>query len=328
MKILIALLISTFSFATNSFVDEVDTYFQSNELTKVRNQSEFQIDKCHTHLESQNTFGETLLYFINELATKKSTFLHISSIYKMPTKMADQEQVGLLSHPLCLVTKESLSKTIKNMPDEMTIELANRFAREHNELREQEDHAELQQLWGKFFGCLAYTESLTTADLAASEKLAKKYAPKNYKRPQGVKFYYDKWQPKVSRLNIGLYQFTPNYGGNIKPCVDSWNHYYSNESCQIKNKKKDALINAFGSTAQHFNAYCGVHKVIEAFSVQLNTSEKKFTHPQNQEDGKLKSASERCVTPHFYAGWSYNHFGPLQNSTKNNLKKLMSCLYN
>lgn len=321
MKFLILIL----SFNIFASLNDVDTYFNDDKLVKIRNHSQFEIDQCH---ENDNLgFGETIEYFIDELASKRSTFLHVASVYNMPSSMQDQEPVGLLSHPLCLVSKESLKETIKKIPNSRTIELANRFANEHNEYRLHAKQEQLKGLWAKFFGCLAYTESLTTADTKASKKLAKKYGPRKYSKPDGVKFYYDKWQPKVSRLNIGLYQFTPNYAGNIKPCVDSWNHYYQKEKCQIKNRKQNNLIRAFGSTAQHFNAYCGVHKVIEAFSVQLNTQTKKYTHPSNTVSGKLKESNRRCVTPHFYAGWSYNHFGPLQNSTGDNLEKLMSCVY-
>lgn len=321
MKYLILIL----SLSTYASFEDVESYFNDDELSKVRNQSEFEIDQCHD--VDNISFGDSIEYFITKLANKRPTFLHVASIYNMPSKIENQEAVGLLSHPLCLVSKESLSQTIKKVPDGKTIELANRFASEHNEYRSLAQRDELKKLWGKFFGCLAYTESLTTADTKASKRLAKKYGPRNYEKPEGVKFYYDKWQPKVSRLNIGLFQFTPNYAGNIKPCVDSWNHFYQEEKCQIKNNGQDNLIRVFGSTTQQFNVYCGVHKVIQAFSVQLNTQTKKYTHPSNTESGKLKESNKRCVSPHFYAGWSYNHFGPLQNSTGDNLRKLMSCIF-
>jgi hypothetical protein len=88
------------------------------------------------------------------------------------------------------------------------------------------------------------------------------------------------------------------------------------------------MIRVVGSSLQHFNAYCGVHKLLQTFSVQVNSSSTRNTHPDNRSGGRLKSSSERCVTPHFYAGWAYNHFGPLQNSTGSNLNKLLKCVYN
>ena len=77
---------------------------------------------------------------------------------------------------------------------------------------------------------------------------------------------------------------------------------------------------------QSFNAFCGAHKLIETFSIQINTNNAHATHPDNAINGVLKSAENRCVSPHFYAGWAYNHFGPLQNSTGKNLDELFSCI--
>jgi hypothetical protein len=70
-----------------------------------------------------------------------------------------------------------------------------------------------------------------------------------------------------------------------------------------------------------------VDKILESFYVQINTTSSLRTHPDNlQSDGTLKKQADRCVTPHFHATRSYNHFGPLQNSTEENLERLMTCV--
>lgn len=294
---------------------EVDTYLQSSELSAQRD-----TDSCLDNLKGHNRFADGLGFFINELSVKRKMSLSVASAFKMPSDTSKYQEVSLISHPLCEVTKESLSKTIKKLPTDDTIALANRFANDHNRLRKT-NPTELKKLWGKFFGCLAYKESLSTADLRSSQNVAKKYAPSDYQKPAGVKFYYDKLQPKESRLNIGMYQFTPNRYGNISPCIKDWNRSYS--SCKITDKSQNGLIRTLGSVSQDFNAYCGVHKLLQTFNVQLHTTKAKNTHPSNEN----KAPANRCVTPHFYAGWAYNHFGPLQNSMGDNLGKLMRCVY-
>lgn len=82
------------------------------------------------------------------------------------------------------------------------------------------------------------------------------------------------------------------------------------------------MIKVLGSSYQSFNAFCGIHKVVQTFAIQVNTSSSSSTHPSNGG----KTAANRCVTPHFYAGKAYNHFGPLQNSTGENMNSLYSCI--
>jgi hypothetical protein len=216
-------------------------------------------------------------------------------------------------------------------PDAATRALAQRFSDDHNKYRDQfldgnsDGIKSFQKHWGKFFGCLAYTESLTTADTSTSRNVASQYAASSYTKPDGVKFYIDPVQSQASKLNIGLFQFTPTYGGNINPCVKQWNKEYP--SCSIDGRTTDDMINAVGSAGQRFNAYCGVHKLLQTFFVQSHSSQTKRTHPSNFAGG-MKSPELRCVTPHIHASLGYNHFGPLQNTTGTNLKKLMSCVYN
>ncbi len=313
--------------------DTVDPIFSNDELSIARTFEVFSRgDSCHEDLDEAPRFADAIGFFIKELSREQKVQLQgIASFYGMSSSDATYHPVSLISHPLCRVTRSTLSSTMRNIPGSTTISLAQRFADDHNRHRQnvldgvQGAEEDLQKLWGQFFGCLAYSESLSTADTSLSQRTASRYAPSGYRKPAGVKFYDDPAQSQASRLNIGLFQFTPNYSGNINPCFRQWNRDYP--SCQISRGDRSDMIRVVGSSLQHFNAYCGVHKLLQTFSVQVNSRNSRNTHPDNRAGSSLKPADERCVTPHFYAGWAYNHFGPLQNSTGSNLNKLLKCVY-
>ena len=313
----------------------VDDIQNRDELGKTRTLTNaFPVDKCHKALNNMNQFSDSIAFFIGELSKGKKVQLQgLGSIFGYSSNPATYKNVSLISHPLCDVTKSSLGHTIsgRTLPDTEAIRLSQRFADDHNKYREQfidgdaKGTENIQRLWGKFFGCLAYTESLTTADTSTSIRVASDIAPSAYRKPAGVKFYIDPRQSEASKLNIGLFQFTPSYGGNINPCIKQWNQDYP--TCSITSKTTDNMIYTVGSAGQRFNAYCGVHKLLQTFFVQTHSSQTKRTHPSNFPGGSLKSETQRCVTPHFHANRAYNHFGPLQNTTGTNLKKLMQCVY-
>jgi len=109
---------------------------------------------------------------------------------------------------------------------------------------------------------------------------------------------------------------------------ESWNAMNGGkQSCQLPTNGSQAeMIKILGSSHQSFNSFCGIHKVVETFAIQAYTVKASATHPSNMTSSGLKGAANRCVTPYFYAGWAYNHFGPLQNSTGANLKELHACI--
>ncbi len=239
--------------------------------------------------------------------------------------------VSLSSNPLCEHTVETLEATIGHAVPASVAEDATELARRWNALRE--DPVALRHLQSRLMGCLAYTESLTTADGTRSRQVALEHGPEGYEKPNGVKFYLDAAQTHPdSRLNIGLYQFSPASRGNIQACIRSWNAVHgSNASLQI-DPRSDAstMIRRLGSASQDFNAFCGVDKIAQVFFVQVNTLNERRTHPANfitLPDGshRLKEPRDRCVSLHFN-GRAYNHFGPLQNSTRRNLSELLSCV--
>lgn len=314
--------------------DTVDPINGNDELSVARTFEDYSRgDSCHEDLDEAPRFADAIGFFTDLLSKEQKVQLQgIASFYGMSSSDANYFPVSLISHPLCRVTRSTLSNTVRKVPGSSTIALAQRFADDHNRYRQdhlngdQGAREDLLKLWGKFFGCLAYTESLSTADSSLSQRTASRYAPSGYRKPAGVKFYDDPAQSSASRLNIGLFQFTPNYGGNINPCFRQWNRDFP--SCKINRGGQSDMIRVVGSSLQHFNAYCGVHKLLQTFSVQVNSSKSRNTHPDNRQGSGLKSSVSRCVTPHFYAGWAYNHYGPLQNSTGSNLNKLLKCVYN
>ncbi len=311
----------------------VDDVNNNDELSKFRSSENFSRgDDCHSPLENNNRFADAIGYFVDVLSNAQKVQLQgIASFYGMSSNDSSYFPVGLLSHPLCRVTRTTLSSTVRNIPSTSAINLAQRFADDHNAYRSQALNGDEQgkekfaKLWGRFFGCLAYTESLSTADTSSSYSVAGRLAPSGYRKPAGVKFYDDPAQSEASRYNIGLFQFTPTYTGNINPCFRQWDRDFP--SCKLGRGDRGQMVRTVGSSLQHFNAYCGVHKLLQTFSVQVNSSKSRNTHPDNRQGSGLKSSDQRCVTPHFYAGWAYNHYGPLQNSTGSNFGKLMNCIY-
>ncbi len=313
----------------------VDLYQKQLELTKIRTQvNPDEIDKCYTDNSPHDQFADQISYYSQMMIKDIPSMIgFIGSTYKTSSNDADLFPTSLIRHPLCAVSKSTLSKTMKKVPAQRTIDMLNVFATTVNKLRtsvlngDQKAKAELLFIWSRFFSCLAYTESLSTADNSTSQSVAALYSPTGYRRPAGVEFYEDAAQPPVSRLNVGTYQFTPDKTGNIIPCIKAWNSLHTGtQSCSIPvNATQGELIKILGSSLQSFNAFCGVHKLIETFSVQVNTTNSGATHPSNFVDGKLKPAELRCVSPHFQAGKAYNHFGPFQNSTGSNMEALFSC---
>ncbi len=313
--------------------NRVDSYFGNyGALSKVRvDDYEKFSDYCEEGLEGHDKFSQRLSFFVeSQLEETRTQLSALAPYYGVPRNNDDFLLSGLAQRPLCHSTKSSLTKTLKKsgrVPSSSVIVKLNQFEERVNGLRERmidgEDGArmELVKTWSKFFSCLAYTESLSTADSSSSHRVAAKYESSNYRKPAGVKFYEDPYQDEASKLNIGLFQFTPNGGGNINPCLKSWNENFP--SCRVEtNSSKNELIEVFGSSLQTMNAFCGVNKVVQTFSIQINSSKSTAVHPSNSGSGK----EDRCVSPWIYSGYAYNHFGPLMNSTGENLNKLISCV--
>nr|BDT28863.1 hypothetical protein BHI3_23290 [Bacteriovorax sp. HI3] len=316
---------------------QVDDSQNDNELVGSQRQviNSDQVDQCFNDEAPHEYFADQISYYVQEMISDVPAKVgYIGSYYGTSSDDNAYFPTSLIRHPLCNVTSSTLSATMSKVPGQATIDKLNRFANTVNTLRQevlsgdQSAKKELLSTWTRMFSCLAYAESLSTADTTTSKNVAAKVGPSGYRKPAGVKFYEDPAQDAASRLNIGMFQFTPNSAGNIQPCIRAWNSLNQNKaSCQISQKATQAdLIKALGSSYQSFNAFCGVHKLVQTFAIQVNTTKTSATHPSNVVNGKLKGFEQRCVSPHFQAGKAYNHFGPFQNSTGSNLDKLFTCI--
>jgi hypothetical protein len=316
----------------------VDDFKNGDELQKTRSiVNDDKVDQCTAEKtgEPMDQFSDQISYNVASMLEPTPVAIGaIGGLYGAPSDDASYHPTSLMSHQLCNVSAASLKKTLKKIPDSATINKMNKFSNEMNELRARANagdtvaKAELQKKWTKVFSCLSYTESLSSGDSARTRSIAAQVVPDDYERPEGIAFNMDAAQPAVSKLNVGMYQFTPNSTGNIKSCLKAWNAMNAGkQSCQVNaSGSQDEMIKLLGSSHQSFNSFCGVHKVVETFAIQAYTKKATATSPANMSGGALKESANRCVTPYFYAGWAYNHFGPLQNSTGANLKELHQCI--
>jgi hypothetical protein len=269
--------------------------------------------------------------------------------YPLP-KVEDRTAVSLVSLPLCVPRELDHLGGVRGRSTE-TLAAAARFASHENRLRSEPDpiarSQHLRDFWIRNFACLASAESLGDPDNPASSSFIKGMARqgiRDLEKPEGVKFYFDVWQTEaISKLNIGLYQFSPSADGNIRPCLEEWNlrmkHITAGvdrpgplrgftKSCVIDTTDKQQVFRALSSSSQAFNAFCGVQKVVGTFLIQANTARESSTSGMNvvgTKKGVLRDPADRCVSPHLKSGHVYNHFGVLQGTTKDNLKKFLEC---
>lgn len=318
-------------FITAQNVDQLRS--TKSELTKTRSPaSQHSSDLASDSLKGEQTFSDRISFNVwKKMNPTVADLSVVRSILKI-VPASQMQAVSLYSHRMCEVSRSSLTSTLGStrVPSDQVIEKINRWVKKYNDTRskilnnQEGAVVDLAKQWSRWMMCLAYTESLTTADTNTSRQVASRVAPAGYVKPDGVKFYEDPLQPEVSRLNIGLYQFTPDSGGNIRPCLSSWNKAFPDSPISLQATRSEAIL-FLGSGYQTFNSYCGVDKVHQLFSVQVNTQSPGSTHPSNFVNGKLVAAENRCVSLHFTSGKAYNHFGPFQNSTGKNLEELLDC---
>lgn len=311
------------------------SYKNYRELIPVRDESlSHYTDLCDSTLDRKDRFADRIAYSVEiKMQPARAQLGYVASYFGLKSDVSTYLPNSLISHPLCNVTSTSLNSTLngKNIPSAATIKKANAFVDRMNQYRrealsgQRDGYVKASKLWSKMMMCVSYMESLTTADTAKSKSVAQKYAPAGYRRPAGVLFYEDPNQNPESRLNIGLFQFTPSAGGNVQSCIREWNQLYPR--CGIPTNSNSAeMIKILGSSLQTFNSFCAVAKVTGMFAVQVNTTKWAHTHPANlKADGSLKVPGERCVTPHF-GSKSYNHFGPFQNSAGFTLDQILTCV--
>jgi hypothetical protein len=294
--------------------------------------TEFPTDHCDPKLRDRNTFGDRITYAVDQRMTPmKPQISYVASYFGLSTDVNSYTATSLVSHSLCPVTAASL-KTVfqgKNIPSAATIAKADRFSKLINTYRSEmlagrpEGKVKVQMLWTKFMMCLSYMESLTTADSARADEIARQ---NNFRRPAGVSLYMDPYQTDpASKFNIGTYQLSAASGGIGQSCIREWNVLYP--SCQIKRDASwQQMLWMLGSSLQTFNTFCGVSKVTAMFGVQVNSKKAFNTNPANVlSNGQLKAPAARCVSPFMNVNTSYNHFGPFQNVHGFTLDNVLTC---
>lgn len=158
---------------------------------------------------------------------------------------------------------------------------------------------------------------------AAEQKKKGTYDEAEYQKK--VKALKDKYTPWTV---LGNFQFMPDGFGNIRACIEEWNKRVKDDACKIK-MSQAAVSQALLSPAQTFNSYCGVAKLAHANYTQINTASPNGTDLSNiLSGGELKDPKDRCISLVSRGGTGkvYAHFGPLRNSVKDNLGKVMMCV--
>lgn len=143
------------------------------------------------------------------------------------------------------------------------------------------------------------------------------------KKIKALKAKYTPW------FVLGNFQFTPDAFGNIRSCVEEWNKRVKDDSCKIDMANNSSSAVALSSPAQTFNSYCGAAKIAQADYSQVNTASANGTDLANiLPNGSLKAPKDRCIsiTSSGGTGRVYAHYGPLRNSVKDNLGKVMGCV--
>lgn len=275
-----------------SFAHDISTSYSeiSKELSLIR--------KPDAGPFRQDSFGAMIDEQVRWSLSGQNPF---SSWMKRAFKITDPEPVGLATHRMCSAGSVKLHKA---PTASLKIELG-KFISQYNKKLEKADMGGIEQMWRRFFYCLAKEESLRNADSRIYEANARRLG---IVRPKGVVFHSDRMH--VSGNSIGVFQFAPVMDGNIRPCIELWNEKFSEFKIPLRGDIKVAA-KILGSSAQAFNIFCGVNKVVQSFYVQINSRNLKYT---NQE--------KRCVT---FNKFAYLHFGPLMNSTGKNLESVLRC---
>ncbi len=287
-------------------VSAVDAYYNSNELTIIRKADPKSfIDSCDNPDHDPLSFKNEINYYVYTYLREYNR-IYLGPSVKKHYMVTGRKAVALTSHPLCMLTPTRWKHALgpNKAPSETLSKKWNNLTHEYN----GGGILIKQKFWERFFSCLAYSESLSTV------------GKQNSLHP-GVLFYNDSLQKKkVSQTNIGIYQFSPSYRGNIYPCIRQWNQ--DGRGCKITNLSDAKAKEILSSPQQSFNIFCGVTKILQMFHIQVNTTNPAYRdRPRN-----IASRKKQCVHPFWHKSKAYNHFGPLQNSTGKNLDKFLSCL--
>lgn len=325
-----------------------------NELKTKRDVSPF-IKTCFEKIKlgmPQNFQGAiSIAIDLNQYPMTNPIDNYISGLYGVKKW---NQNVGLFSHPMCESYDEKLfagtttkkqNRANKVKDDVIKIAKAYNKNRAHymavynSKTATAEDKSkalfQMKKFYYELMASLAYRESLSTADSDSSIKNGKNFAThygvSNFKKNDGVKYYYDEYQSNEdSKRNIGLFQFSSDPKGNVAPCVKAWNDLMGKKdsSCKIENLDKKKTFDLLGASDQVFNAFCGVNKLVQSIGIQVNTDvfetkTRRRTHDQNYHNKKLKKSEQRCISIFSDSLNTYNHFGTLGFTTDDNTKHVL-----
>jgi len=218
---------------------EVDSYYRSNELTKIR------VDTTFAHSIHEAVQGGL-----------KDREIPLSNYLRGLFKVSSRDKVSLKDR-LCKYDTDSAQTLLKTSISSSGINLMNAFADEVNSFTKDTQY---EEAYTRLMMCLAYSESLGDPDTSRSDTIASR---EGVIKNKGVKFYFDSLQTNPdSQINIGLYQFSPIASGNINPCLIDIGSY--------ERSRKD-LVNLLGSSNQVWNAKCGIHKILSLFYISKNS---------------------------------------------------------
>ncbi len=234
--------------------------------------------------------------------------------------------VSLMSHEFCKMTERSFRMITRQDIDEETLKMVNLFSKEMNYYRLKGiTNDTVDGFYKKLFAarfaqlmmCVPKHEGLTTAG------------------ENGINVTFDSSQHnKRSKKNIGLFQLSPDPGGETYLCFKQWNQLHPNCAIDENVFKPSKLVISTGiqqiisSPMQTFNAFCGINDMLKTFSIQVNSESPQRTHFNNRNatGAVLKPAALRCVTPFSGTIDTWNAKGVLQNTTGDNLREIMDCM--
>lgn len=265
-----------------AIASEVDRYNNSNQLNLLR---------------GNTTFAKSIHQAVKERMKDSAIPLdsYLTGLFNLNSKYPVS-----LNERLCPYTQEMAQRLLRTSISNQGLDLINRFVDEVNNT----DALGREEAYTRLMMCLAYSESLGDPDTSRSDVIASR---EGVTKHPGVKFYFDSLQTNPdSQINIGLYQFSPIFSGNINPCLRDFGNNERN--------RRD-LVNLLGAQDQEWNARCGMHKVMTLFFISKNTT------------NNSRKAGNQCVALHNRN--AYNHFGPLQREANpgGGFTKLYNCYF-
>jgi hypothetical protein len=354
-----------------------DSHYGNTQLIATRNQHLTGVDACAA-VGGQKNFLSAIEGGVRmSLVDRKIESNHIiDEAYGLPGT-EDSHPVSLISNELCVQDEAQIAAILGDdfVPNSQTVQALKNFAQASNEDRRRALAGDNQALaafttrWTQFMGCLAYSESLQTADSEGVDQRFQNALNKHPTaepffqntagqtvRPQGVLIHEDRQGEFFIELRkaaaegslnaerraelekqfepwpvVGMFQFDPKFFGNVAQCVHQWNKIVDKPECKIEPRSTADILRALASPGQTFNTFCGAQKIVQAFNSQVNTNMATGVDTSNiLPGGRIKAPKDRCVSLVARSGRGriYSHFGPLRNSVKDNLGRLMGCVAN